>query len=190
MKHIHTGKSSESILDKDTILRELDILPGQTILDAGCGNGYMAKEFSRALQGTGRVIALDADEAAIDALRAEADAAGIEVMAGDIARRTPLEASSLDLIYLSTVLHGFSKDEIRGFREEAKRLLKPHGRLAIVEIRKEDTPFGPPLEIRFSPEEMIRAIDLAPRATVAVGQYFYMQFFENAPDANDEANES
>ena len=42
--HHHRGKSSESLFNKEVILKELDISPGQTILDAGCGNGYMSKE--------------------------------------------------------------------------------------------------------------------------------------------------
>jgi ubiquinone/menaquinone biosynthesis C-methylase UbiE len=34
-------------------------IPGQTILDAGCGNGCMSKEFSKLLNNTGKVYALD-----------------------------------------------------------------------------------------------------------------------------------
>ncbi|MBN1864169.1 MAG: hypothetical protein JW808_04650, partial [Victivallales bacterium] len=45
-EHHHRGKSSESLLDKAAILGALRIEPGQTVLDAGCGNGYMSKEFS------------------------------------------------------------------------------------------------------------------------------------------------
>ena len=46
-KHHHRGKSSESFLDKGVILRSLKITPGEMILDAGCGDGYMAKEFAK-----------------------------------------------------------------------------------------------------------------------------------------------
>ena len=143
----------------------------------------MAKEFSRMLRGTGKVYALDADTEAIDALRLETEGTNIEAMQGDITTRTPLEASSIDLIYLSTVFHGFEEDQIRGFRREAGRLLKPGARLAVVEIHKRDTPFGPPLDIRFSPEELRQAVALAPLRTVEVGQHFYVQLFENAADA-------
>jgi len=179
MKHDHRGKSSERFLDKDLILRELNLVPDQTILDAGCGNGYMSKEFSRILNKKGKVYALDPDREAIESLQREAEGTNIEALVGDIAGTTPLEASSIDLIYLSTVFHGFSKDQVRGFQKEVRRLLKPHARLAIVEIHKRNTPFGPPLSIRFSPEELRRIVLLTPLTTVDVGPYFYMQLFEN-----------
>ena len=177
--HRHRGKSSESYLNKDIILKELNIHSGQTILDAGCGNGYMSKNFSNLLDNTGKVYALDPDKVAIEKLKEEIKGTNIEPIKGDITKRTQIEESSIDLIYLSTVFHGFSKDQIDGFQKEAKRLLKPNGKLAIVEIKKENTPFGPPLEIRFSPDELKKAITLMPISLVEVGEYFYMQVFEN-----------
>lgn len=143
--HHHRGKSSEGLLDKDRILSTLAIQTGQTILDAGCGNGYMAKQFSQCVGATGTVYALDPDEISIAALRKETRGTNIVAMTGDITTRTQLPAAALDLIYLSTVFHGFSPAQIRGFEAEVARLLAPRGRLAIVEIVKHVTPFGPPL---------------------------------------------
>ena len=178
MTHHHKGKTSEDYLDKTAILRALKIEPGQTILDAGCGDGYMAKEFARELKGDGLVFALDSDGEAIDKLRGETESTIIEPIEHDVAGRTPLKASSIDLIYLSTVFHGFTREEVSGFKAEATRLLRSRGRLAIVEIIKEETPFGPPLDIRFSPEELRREIGLPPLETVDAGEFFYMQIFE------------
>ena len=42
-----TRKFSEGLLDDEGILACLDIGAGQTILDAGCGSGYMALKFSQ-----------------------------------------------------------------------------------------------------------------------------------------------
>jgi ubiquinone/menaquinone biosynthesis C-methylase UbiE len=179
MTHHHKGKSSESFIDKDIILRELSIFPGQTILDAGCGNGYMSKEFSRLLNNTGKVYALDPDKEAIEKLKEESKGTNIETIEADITKKTPIDESSIDLIYLSTVFHGFQGDQIASFQKEIKRLLKPNTLLAIVEIQKQETPFGPPLDIRFSPEELKQTINLTPKSFVEVGQYFYMQVFEN-----------
>ena len=176
--HHHRGKSSESRLDKEVILKELDIFPGQTILDAGCGNGYMSKEFSRLLKNTGKVYALDPDDNAIEVLAESTKDSNITPISGDITTTTTLQSASIDLIYLSTVLHGFSKSEVDGFQKEVKRLLKPHGILAIVEIKKEPTPFGPPMDIRFSAQELKGIFTLVPKKMVEIGQFFYMQNFE------------
>jgi hypothetical protein len=51
--------------------------------------------------------------------------------------------------------------------------------LAIVEIDKKETPFGPPLKIRFSPEELKEMVPLTPLKTIQVGEHFYMQLFQN-----------
>jgi ubiquinone/menaquinone biosynthesis C-methylase UbiE len=179
LKHHDRGKSSERFLDKDIIVNALNIHPGQIILDAGCGNGYMAKEFAERLEGTGKVYALDPDEILIEILRSQTEGTVIEPFVGDITEQTKLEESSIDLIYLSTVVHGFSENQVAGFLKEGKRLLKTKGKLAVLEIEKEETPFGPPLEIRFSPEELKERITLSPTDLVKVGQYFYMQIFEN-----------
>jgi len=176
--HHHKGKSSESLLDRALILQELDILPGWTILDAGCGNGYMAKEFSQLVKSDGRVYALDPDADAIKALKAETEDSNIIPLVGDITQKTAIPELSLDLIYVSTVLHGFSRIQMGAFCAEARRLLKPNGKLAIVEIKKEPTPFGPPLDIRFSPQELRELINIPPKKTLEVGQFFYMQTFE------------
>jgi ubiquinone/menaquinone biosynthesis C-methylase UbiE len=176
--HHHAGKSSERYLNKEMILKELNIFPGAIILDAGCGNGYMSKEFSRILAKTGKVYALDPDNKMIEVLKEETKDTNITPILGDITGKTDLAELSVDLIYLSAVFHGFSKNQIDGFQNEVRRLLKPKGILAIVEIKKEPTPFGPPMEIRFSPQELREVITLVPKKLVAVGEFFYLQLFE------------
>jgi ubiquinone/menaquinone biosynthesis C-methylase UbiE len=175
--HEHGGKSSESILDKDVILKALEIHAGQNILDAGCGNGYMAKEFSRLVGSVGKVYAIDIYEQSIKRLKDETAETNIEAMHGDITKNTGIEDSSVDVVYLSTVFHGFTDSQVQGFLPEVKRVLKPGGVLAVIEINKKDTPFGPPANIRYSPEELVKAIDLKSGELTKVGDYFYMQTF-------------
>jgi ubiquinone/menaquinone biosynthesis C-methylase UbiE len=94
--HHHAGKSSERFLDKEMILKELNIFPGEIILDAGCGNGYMSKEFSRRLNNTGKIYALDPDPKAIEILKAQAKDTNIIPLLGDITKATEIADASLD----------------------------------------------------------------------------------------------
>jgi len=176
--HHHRGKSSEKRLDKEEVLNNLDIIEGQTILDAGCGDGYMAKEFAKLVKSKGKVYAMDVDEMAIENLRKTAELDRIEPVVGNIAMGTKLKELSVDLIYLSNVLHGFSESEMTGFITEIQRLLKPGGVLAILEFKKEEMLFGPPLNIRLSPDELRGKIPLTPVKTADIGKYFYLQLFE------------
>ena len=168
-------------MDEALVLDTLRIQPGQTILDAGCGNGYMSKAFARALGDAGKVVALDPDEAMIANLVGETPGTNIEAIVGDITKDTGLPDGSMDLIYLSNVFHGFTPEELTGFLAEVDRLLPADGTLAVVEFVKEATPIGPPLEIRRSPEELRRVIPLTPRNTVKVGDFHYMQLFGKNP---------
>jgi len=63
------GKFSEGLLNDDIILENLNIRPGQTILDAGCGNGYMVKKFSKLVGSEGKIYALDPDKGLINNLK-------------------------------------------------------------------------------------------------------------------------
>ena len=103
--------------------------------------------------------------------------ARILALEGDITKPLPLPAASLDIVYVSTVLHTFSRLGLEGFLREAERLLKPGGRMAIVEIEKIETPFGPPLSSRYSPEELKALVPMMPEKTVTVGAHFYLQTF-------------
>jgi ubiquinone/menaquinone biosynthesis C-methylase UbiE len=179
----HKRKFTEGLLDNEVILKSLNIRPGQVILDAGCGNGYMSKLFSKRVSHSGKVYALDPDPYFIKVLKRETQGTNIEAIEGGITKSTLFAESSLDLVYLSTVIHIFSQKQIQGLIQEVKRLLKPNSLLAIVEIEKKETPFGPPLKSRYSPEDLKKMIPLVPINTVQAGLYFYMQIFK-APSPN------
>lgn len=172
-------KFSEGLLNTDVILKALKITAGQTILDAGCGSGYMSKRFSEQASVSGKVYALDPNPYYIKSLENQTRGTNIETIEEDITAPTRLEPSSIDLLYISTVVHIFSKIQMKGFIQEAKRLLKPDAILAIVEIEKKETPFGPPLKSRYSPQELKNIISMVPEDTVRVGEHFYMQIFKN-----------
>ena len=178
--HRHRRKFTEGLLDTEKILGRLNLGPGQVVVDAGCGNGYMAKVFSHRVALSGKVYALDIEDHAMAVLESETRGGNIETMVGDITGKTPIAAASVDLVYISTVIHAFSKTRMTGFVDEVRRVLKPPGMLAIVEIKKIETDFGPPLSVRFSPEELRAAVPMVPVETLSVAAHFYMQTFRRA----------
>ena len=105
-------------------------------------------------------------------------------MEGDITTPTQFKQSSIDLVYISMVIHCFSKKQMQGFLREAKRLLKPDATLSIVEIEKKETPFGPPLESRYSAEELKEIVPFTAVNAVQVGEHFYMYVFQNRNPGN------
>ena len=172
-------KFTEGLIDTQRITNALGVQPGQTIIDAGCGTGYMARIFSRAVSSSGKVVAVDRDPYFIGKLADDTGHTNIDAIEGDITRLDQLPDHCADLLFASTVIHSLSKAKRTDFVDEARRVLKPNARLAIVEIEKKETPFGPAMENRCSPEELIEIIPLLPLETIMVGEYFYMQVFLN-----------
>lgn len=177
-RHEHKGKTSESLVNKEEVLRALNITEGQAVIDAGCGDGYMSKEFAKLVKSSGRVYAMDTDETAIEDLQKNAGSDIIQPVLGDISTRTALKEASIDLIYISNVLHGFSESQMAGLAAETHRLLKPGGILAILEFKKEEMPVGPPVNIRFAPGELKEKFPLKPNNTIDIGAYLYLQLFQ------------
>jgi SAM-dependent methyltransferase len=102
-------------------------LAGRSVLDIGCGIGLMHGPFLDAgLQVTG----IDVSGEAVDAARANHPAASYETYDG---LRAPFEDSSFDAALAVCVVHHVPPAGWPGFFAEARRVLKPGGRLFIFE---------------------------------------------------------
>jgi ubiquinone/menaquinone biosynthesis C-methylase UbiE len=142
----------------DLVFNEISLKEGNNILDLGCGPGDYSIEASRTVGSSGAVYALDKWQYLLDDLIKEADAQGlknIRAMVSDITGTLPVEAGCIDICLLFTVLHIFDLSKVeKTIFNEIRRVLKPCGRLAIIECKKEEQPFGPPKHMRLSPEDI------------------------------------
>jgi len=79
-------------------------------------------------------------------------------------------------------LHDFVEDRIdRGALNEIARVVKPTGRLAVMEFKKIDGPPGPPKHIRLSPDDVTERLEpygFKKKHTVDVGPYNYLMLFK------------
>lgn len=128
----------------------------------GCGPGEYSIHAAGMVGNSGVVYALEKWAYMIAGLKEEADDRGIgniKPITADITDPLPINDQSIDVCFLSTVLHIFKLSKIeKTLFTEIRRILKPGGRVAVIECKKEDRPSGPPKHMRLSPEELEASI--------------------------------
>ena len=119
------------------LIERSGIKRGMHVLDLGCGPGAFTPFVARAVGERGRVYALDIQPRMLEQLRNKLskaenkDIKNIKLIEGN-AYELPFDDSSLDLVYMVTVLQEIP-DRNRALHE-VKRVLKPGGFLAVTEL--------------------------------------------------------
>jgi ubiquinone/menaquinone biosynthesis C-methylase UbiE len=111
------------------VLRENLDLKGARVLEVGCGDGALVRLMTR--EGA-TVTGIEIDEGKLDRARA-AEAAGEERYRVGRGEALPFEAGSFDLIVFFNSLHHVPVSLQDLALSEAARVLKPGGRLCVVE---------------------------------------------------------
>ena len=117
-----------------------DLLPGETVLDLGCGAGIDLLLAAEKVGPEGRVIGVDMTEEMLDRARRNIAAAGyenIEVRQGYI-EDLPVETGTVDVVISNCVVN-LSPDKPRVFAEIA-RVMAPGARLRISDLVAEGLP--------------------------------------------------
>ena len=104
----------------ETLLRDLSVQPGSTLVEVGCGTGANA----RVLRRWGRVFGLDRSALALE----EARQAFNQVLLAD-ADRLPLAGDSVDVLCALDVVEHIDDD--LGALVEMVRVLRPGGKLVV-----------------------------------------------------------
>lgn len=117
-------------------IEQCGIQAGMEIADFGSGSGHYTLSAAKALISTGRVYAIDVNKDLLTKLKNNATREGlynIEIIWGDIEKPngTKLRDSSVDLVLLSNIL--FQVEDKMGVINETKRVLKPNGRVMLVD---------------------------------------------------------
>ena len=144
-------------MDPQRIAGYFGILPGMKIADFGSGAGYFTIFLAKAVGESGMVTAIDVLDTALETLRAKAKAEGLRnietVRANlEIPGGSGLGNDSQDLVLLANIL--FQSQKKAEIVAEAKRTLKSGGSLIVIDWQKGTNGFGPPDNLRTSPEKM------------------------------------
>jgi ubiquinone/menaquinone biosynthesis C-methylase UbiE len=152
------GISSIQKLDSNLVFNALDLKKGDIFLDIGCGAGDYAFRASEFVGDSGFVYAMERWEELVIKLNnkiAEQNINNMQALVGDVTKTLPIVDKSIDVCFISLVLHGIDKKkQAPHLFSEVHRILKPKGCLAVIEMKKEEASESHPEYILFSALEI------------------------------------
>jgi len=125
--------------EASTLMREqLQVKPGMTVCDMGCGNGYHTLPLAEMVGEAGKVLAVDAQPEMIEMLNLNIEKKGLKNIQtiNSLFHDPKLPPDTCDMILLVDVYHEFSHPVL--MLEGMRAALKKDGLLALVEYRAED----------------------------------------------------
>ena len=156
--HRIQGRSTESFLDARDVISRLNLKGNEVFMDAGCGDGHVSMEAYDMLGKEATIYSVDVYGPSIEDMEKEVEEKGIKniiPIQSNIAERIALEDDTVDICLLINVFHHFvAMEENDEAIEELKRIIKPGGKIAVMDYKKMDTGYGPPLRVKSSHEEL------------------------------------
>ena len=122
-------------------LRYARLEPGENVLDVGCGTGVLTHMAAETVGPTGKVIGIDPAPKMISLARKNASVTGNSAeFRLAVIEHLPFENETFDLVLSSAMIHHLPSDLKRAGLLEVNRVLKPGGRLLVVDL---DRPANP-----------------------------------------------
>jgi predicted methyltransferase len=159
------------------VVAALGLRAGQTVADLGAGTGYFSRYLARAVAPGGTVLAVDPEPNLVAALRARAEREGtrnvVPVLTSlDVPR---LPAGAVDLVLVVDTYHHI--DARVAYFRELRGLLRPGGRVAVIDWQKRPLPVGPEMDHKLPRDQVVAEMEeagwtLAEEPALLPYQYF------------------
>ena len=137
------------------LVKALELKPGQAVADIGAGSGVISLLLSERVGPKGTVLAVDIQQEMLDALAVNCKKKGVTNIEPVLGTTTSpnLKPGTVDLVIMVDVYHEFDMpfEMLSGIAKS----LKPGGRVAFVEYRKED-PAVPIKEVHKMTEAQVK----------------------------------
>lgn len=165
-KNIRALESKERKTQQDPkkIIKILALKQTDIVADLGCGSGYFSVPIAQKVD---KVYAIDIQQEMLDFLEQkirEQQIANIEPLLSKETNQIPLQNESITVLLTVNTLHEFQ--DKKQMITEIHRVLKPLGKVAIIDFKKENTGSGPPLAIRVGKEQTIKLFETRGLKTV------------------------
>lgn len=167
-------------LDPMATLMKAGFKENMVLCDIGAGTGIFS--FPATQISNNDIFALEISESMIKLLKqrvVERNTKNLIIKKVD-SSVFPLESGTCDMALLVTVLHEI--EDKQSMLNEIKRVLKPTGKLLIIEFHKRSTPMGPPVDHRISEEltqEICNNNGFKTIDKFSLGENFYGILFES-----------
>lgn len=127
-------------------ISQFDLQSGMKVADLGAGTGALSVLVAQHVGDSGKVYAVEVQKDLLERLKnltQQERVTNIEVIWGDIEQPqgTHLKDHAIDAVICSNVL--FQVEHKEGFVEEAKRILRPGGRLLLIDWTESFGGMGP-----------------------------------------------
>ncbi|MFQ5665297.1 MAG: methyltransferase domain-containing protein [Candidatus Binatia bacterium] len=159
------------------VVQALDLRPGMRVADLGAGTGYFSRYLSAAVGDDGTVFAVDTEPNLVTYLRERSDkehtANLVPILASPDNPRLPVR--STDLVLIVDTFHHI--DARLKYFARLRRLLKPGGRVAIIDWQKRELPVGPPPPHKIPRAQVVEEMEAAGYQLVAEPALLPYQYF-------------
>jgi SAM-dependent methyltransferase len=128
--------SSTNFANPTANVAKMGIDPGMKVVDFGAGSGAYTIAAARFVGQSGKVYAVDVQKELLTRIKNNATKEGmdwVEIVWGDFEKSggSRIKDKSVDMVIMSNVL--FQLDHAPGAFAEAQRILKPNGKLAVID---------------------------------------------------------
>jgi ubiquinone/menaquinone biosynthesis C-methylase UbiE len=129
------GGSEQALRQTTADLAQLQ--PGEAVLDVGCGTGTLALVARQRVGAAGRVSGIDPSAQLLARARRKAARRGLEInFQLGVIEQLPFADQSFDVVLSTLMMHHLPDDLKRQGLAEIARVLKPGGRLLVVDARR------------------------------------------------------
>ena len=122
--------------------------PGEAVLDVGCGTGALALVAAARVGATGRVCGIDPGIKQVARARSKAERASLPIdFQVGVIEQLAFPDQSFDVVLSTLVMHHLPDDLKRLGLAEMARVLKPGGRLVMVDFKRAEVQLGQPAQL-------------------------------------------
>ncbi len=164
---------SGGFMDPSVVVSDFEVADGMQVADFGVGPGFFAVLMAQRVGDTGRVTGIDIQQSKLENLQVKANIqllTNIDFIQANLEQPggAGLQDESQDFVLLANIL--YESRQKADILREAKRILKPGGRIAVIDWHKGIGGLGPPNELR---------TDVATMQAILTDAGF--QFYKNIP---------